>query len=141
MALRTPEERALQAFNRSKRNWSQNAELFKSQADILPADMEDMKKKKADAEDLADSVFDLHPDEDSNEYKQTLEDINKIRRDLSALYEIQHQARMRREAANPPQQRPPAPEAAAHVVEDPDAGVERSVKKLLSKYENRPLPC
>ena len=135
MALRTPEEIALQAFKRAKRNWSQNAELFKAQADILPAVIEDMKKKKADAEDLADSVFDLHPDEDSNEYKQTLEDINKIRRDLSALYEIQHKAELEREAANSPQQRPPVPEAAAPVVEDPDVGVGRSVMKLLNLRE------
>ena len=77
----------LKKFKRSQRNWKQNYDRMKEKSSIHARELEDMKLKRNDLEEIADDIFD-NIDEDSDIYNDTLTQINLIREQMSDLYRI-----------------------------------------------------
>ena len=75
----------LKKFKRSQRNWKQNYDRMKEKSSIHARELEDMKVKRNDLEEIADDIFD-NIDEDSDIYNDTLTQIDLIREQMSDLY-------------------------------------------------------
>ena len=116
----------LSKFKRAKRNWTQNYDRLKDKESILHGELEDMKIKRNDLEEIADDIFD-NVDEDSDQYENMLAQINQVRSQMSFLYE-------KCRSSSPPSGSAPVPAASPHIV-DADLIVEKEIKKLQSVLE------
>ena len=119
-------EESLKKFKRAKRNWTQNYDRLKDKESILHGELEDMKIKRNDLEEIADDIFD-NVDEDSDQYENMLAQINQVRSQMSFLYE-------KCRSSSPPSGSAPVPAASPQIV-DADLIVEKEIKKLQSVLE------
>ena len=119
----TPEELEVK-FKRALRNWSQNHARFNVQgAKILQNDIDDMKERRDNLEEIADDIFDAVNDDKENElYVTTLASINKVRNELSSLYESFEKSRQ--------------PENANVNEVNPDQVIDRELKKMKTVMDH-----
>lgn len=117
----------VKSFNRTLRNWSQNFNRLKSGSSLQQGDVDDMKLKRSDIENQADDIFDI-VDEESDNYNSVLQKVNKVRSEMSSLYEIYENARQG--AANPLQTAAIVP--AQQSQDDADIILDREITKLMS---------
>ena len=121
-------EDSLKKFKRAQRNWNQNFDRLKNEVHINPGDLEDMKTKRNDLEEIADDIFD-NIEEDSDQFTELLAKINLVRSQMSDLYKKGH-------SPSPLGGLTPAATNAAlsapSVVADPDLVVDKEIKKLQS---------
>ena len=112
----TPEELEVK-FKRAVRNWSQNYARFTVPgAKILPNDVEDMRAKRDNLEELADDVFDAVEDEEAEIFTNTLASISDVRKNMSSLYESFEASRQ--------------PENANVNEVNPDQVIDKEIKKM-----------
>ena len=120
----------LKKFKRSQRNWKQNYDRLKEKGSIHAGELEDMKLKRNDLEEIADDVFD-NVEEDSDIYNDMLAQINMIREQMSDLYSKDKQSQVAGGSSGgttPTITDLSAPPSVA----DPDVAIDKEVKKLQS---------
>ena len=115
-------------FNRTIRNWTQNYARLKNSGSLQQGDIEDMRLKRSDAENQANDIFDI-VEEESDTYNQVLERVNRVRSEMSNLYEINEKARQGFTATNLP---PADISTAQPIIENADLSIDKEVMKLMS---------
>ena len=127
-------EESLSKFKRARRNWNQNYDRLKDETTILSGDLEDMKIKRNLLEEIADDIFD-NVEEESDIYTDMLEQIDKVRTQMSNLYKKQSQS------SSPPGEpvsgiaASPAALSAPPVAANPDLIIDKEIMKLQSVLE------